>query len=61
MDYRIDGQWKTFVPYTTDRFGIEKDQFNMVHPDQAIKADAIRLNIVPQKEACVGILEAVIE
>ena len=61
MDYRIDGQWKTFVPYTTDRFGIEKDQFNMVHPDQTIKADAIRLNIVPQKEACVGILEAVIE
>jgi hypothetical protein len=33
----------------------------MVHPDQTIKADAIRLNIVPQKEACVGILEAVIE
>ena len=61
MDYRIDGQWKTFVPYTTDHFNTLKDQFNMVHPDQPIKADAIRLNIVAKKDACVGILEIAIE
>lgn len=61
MDYHIDGQWKTFVPYTTDHFNTLKDQFNMVHPDQPIKADAIRLNIVAKKDACVGILEVAIE
>ena len=61
MDYHIDGQWKTFVPYTTDHFNTMKDQFNMVHPDQPIKADAIRLNIVAKKDACVGILEVAIE
>ena len=61
MDYHADGEWKEFIPYNTDRFGIEKDQFNMVHPDRPIKADAIRINMVPQKDACVGILEATIE
>lgn len=60
-EYRVNDQWKKYVPYTTDHFGIEKNQFNMVHPDQPIKADAIRLNITPAKNACIGILEAVIE
>ena len=60
-EYLQNGQWKTYVPYTTDSFGVQKDQFNMVHPDQKIKAEAVRLNITPKKDACVGILEVVIE
>ena len=61
MDYHTDGQWKEFKLYNTDSFGLQKDQFNMVHPDRPIKADAIRINMVPVKDACVGILEAAIE
>jgi hypothetical protein len=61
MDYMEAGEWKTFEPYTTDRFGIEKDQFNMVHPSGPVKAEALRLNIVPKPDKAVGILEVVIE
>ena len=61
MDYMEAGEWKTFEPYTTDRFGIEKDQFNMVHPSGSVKAEALRLNIVPKPDKAVGILEVVIE
>ena len=55
------GEWKTFEPYTTDRFGIEKDQFNMVHPSGPVMAEVLRLNIVPKPDKAVGILEVVIE
>ena len=61
MDYRTEGEWKTFELYTTDSFGLEKDQFNMVHPSSAITADAVRLNIEPVKDKAVGILEIVVE
>lgn len=61
MDYFSEGEWHEFVPYTTDHFGVEKDQFNMVHPSVPVIADAIRLNIVPRKDKAVGILEVVIE
>lgn len=61
MEYRADGKWLPFVPYTTDHFGVEKDQFNMVHPESEISADAIRLNIIPKEKYVVGILEVVVE
>ena len=61
MEYRVGDEWKTFEPYTTDSFGILKDQFNMVHPFSPISADAIRLNVVPQPSHSVGILEIVVE
>ena len=61
MDYRENGEWKAFKLYTTDRFGVDKDKFNMIHPDRPIKADAIRINMVAQKNASVGILEATID
>ena len=61
MEYRHDGKWHEFQPYVTDTFGILENQYNMVHPAAAIKADAIRLHMTPQKDACVGILEAIIE
>jgi hypothetical protein len=61
MEYRSEGKWLPFVPYTTDHFGVEKDQFNMVHPESEISADAIRLNITPKENYVVGILEVVVE
>lgn len=61
IDYHTDGEWKEFKPCSSDIFGTAKDQFNMVRPEHTIKADAIRLNIVAQKDACVGILETTIE
>ena len=57
MEYRSQGEWHAFRPYTTDRFGVERDQFNMVHPDEQITADALRLKIVPKASAAAGILE----
>ena len=61
LEYRTGGEWKEFQLYTTDAFGIAKDQFNMVHPDTDIKADGLRLTIVPKPESSVGILEIAIE
>ena len=61
MEYRKDGKWQQFVPYTTDHFSVEKNQFNMVHPATEICADAIRLNIQPKENHAVGIFEIVVE
>ena len=61
MDYHINGEWREFKIYNTESFGVAKDRFNMVHPDRPIKADAIRINMIAQKDACVGILETTIE
>ena len=52
MDYHIDGEWREFKIYNTESFGVAKDRFNMVHPDRPIKADAIRINMIAQKDAC---------
>jgi len=61
MEYRSGGAWHPFRLYNTDFYGVEPDQFNMVHPAEPIEADALRLHITPQKDATVGILEAYVE
>lgn len=61
IEYHVNGQWHKFKLYVTDHYGILKDQFNMVHPADAIEADAIRLNVKPKDYAAVGILEVTIE
>ena len=61
MEYQVNGQWNKFRLYSTDHYGILPDQFNMVHPAEAIKADALRLHIKPKPDSAVGILEVVIE
>ena len=45
----------------TDLYGVQPDQFNMVHPGALLRADAIRLNIQPRPDATVGILELLVE
>ena len=60
-EYLFDGKWYEYEPYITDNYGVLLNQFNMVHPDKPIEAEAIRLIITPQQKKAVGILEAVIE
>lgn len=61
LEYRSSGEWKEYRPYTTDSFAVMLDQFNMVHPDGAVHADALRLNITPKPDSSAGILEVVVE
>ena len=60
-EYLCNGEWHEYKPYITDHFGVLLDQFNMVHPDKEIKAEAIRLIVTPQQGKAVGILEAIVE
>ena len=61
VEYLSDGEWKAFQPYITDRFGVDADKFNMVHPQGEVKARQLRIHMVPQENKAVGILELVIE
>ena len=61
MEYKSGDEWKEFKPYITDRFGVEPDQYNMVHPDKEISTKVLRLKIQPKKESTVGILELIVE
>jgi len=61
LEYHTNGKWNKFQLYVTDNYGVQADQFNMVHPAEPIKADAIRMNIKPKAIATVGILEVTIE
>lgn len=61
LEYHDQGTWHPFKLYVTDMYGIQPDQFNMVHPAEPFTTDAIRLNITPRRDATVGILEVLIE
>ena len=61
MEYKDGDEWREFKPYITDRFGVELDQFNMVHPDKAIETQYLRLKVMPKSTASVGILELIVE
>lgn len=61
MEYKSGDEWKTFQPYVTDRFGVEGNQFNMVHPHGEVKTRALRITMVPQPNKAVGVLELVVE
>lgn len=61
LDYMKDGQWVPMQLYTTDTYGVNGDQYNMVHPSEPITTDAIRINVTPVADAAAGILEVAIE
>lgn len=61
LEYRKDGEWKAWQLYNTDNYNVFADQYNMVHPAEPIKADAIRINMQPKADSTVGILEVVVE
>ena len=50
-------KWKPFELYVTDRYDNRANQYNVVHPAAPLTCDAIRINMVPQANAAVGILE----
>ena len=55
-----DGQWSEFPLYTTDWYGTERDQFNVVHPDEPLSIDRLRMQVWPRDDAAVGVLEFVV-
>ena len=61
MEYKEGDEWKEFKPYITDRFGVEADQFNMVHPQGEVVTKALRITMVPQPNKAVGVLELIVE
>ena len=61
MEYYAQGAWHPFKLYVTDVYGVQVNQFNMVHPAEPFTTDSIRLNITPKEYATVGILEVQIE
>ena len=61
MEYKDGDEWKEFKPYITDRFGVEADQFNMVHPQGEVVTKALRITMVPQPNKAVGVLELIVE
>ena len=61
LEYEHENEWKTFPLYITDAYNIFKDQFNMVHPGRQVVAEKIRIQMKPQPNYAVGILEVNIE
>lgn len=61
LEYNDNGRWTQFPLYVTDRYGVEENQFNMVHPAKDITTDGIRFLLKPRENAAVGILEVTVE
>jgi hypothetical protein len=57
LEVRSKGEWKPFELYVTDRYDNRANQYNVVHPAAPLVCDAIRINMTPQENASVGILE----
>jgi hypothetical protein len=55
-----DGAWHPFPLYTTDIYGVEPDQFNIVHTAHPLKVGRLRMRVWPRLEAASGILEFVV-
>lgn len=61
LEIEQDGEWKAFELYTTDQYGTQANQFNIIHPAAPTKCDAIRINLTPKKETSAGILEVQVQ
>lgn len=61
LEYRKDGAWHPFALYATDAYSVDKDRFNVIHPEAKLEIDAFRISITPQDDYAVGILEASVE
>ena len=61
LEVEQNGEWKPFELYTTDKYDQQANQFNLVHPAAPTKCDAIRINMTPQEETAVGIIEVQVE
>jgi uncharacterized protein len=61
LEVEQNGQWKPFELYLTDRYDTRANRYNVVHPAAPIRCDAIRVRMTPKEDACVGILEMLVE
>ncbi|MCT4646162.1 MAG: glycoside hydrolase family 127 protein [Carboxylicivirga sp.] len=61
LEYWHGTHWHKFPIYVTDSYSTFLNQYNVVHPGKEIITEKIRINIQPQKEAAVGVLDIVIE
>lgn len=52
-----DGKWLPFELYVTDEYGLRVNQYNVVHPAADLTCEAVRVNMTPQEDSSVGILE----
>jgi len=58
VEYRVgEGDWIRMKKYVTDDYGLERDKFNVVRPDAALKCDGLRIRILPQVGFCMGVHE----
>ena len=57
LEVEVDGTWRPFELYTTDRYETRANQYNVVRPAAPLSCDAIRIRMTPRDDACVGILE----
>lgn len=62
LDVQVQGQneWRPFPLYNTDSFGVELDQFNVVHPAEPITVQRMRMRVWPRADAAAGVLEFVV-
>ena len=61
LEVEVNGEWKPFELYTTDKYDARANQFNVVHPAAPTKCDAIRIHMTPQDETAVGIIEVQVQ
>lgn len=59
-DIEAAGDWRPFSLYNTDAYGVEPNQFNVVHPAEPLTAKRLRLRVWPKADAAAGILEFVV-
>ncbi len=57
LEVEQNGKWKPFALYTTDKYDIRANQFNVVHPAAPTECDAIRIKIAAREDTAVGIIE----
>ncbi|MEM8681176.1 MAG: beta-L-arabinofuranosidase domain-containing protein, partial [Planctomycetota bacterium] len=57
LEVKRHDAWEPFELYVTDAYGRDVNQFNVVRPAAPLACDGIRLNMTPQPDACVGVLE----
>lgn len=56
-----DDGWHPFPLDYIDTYGVDRDQFNVVHPAHGLKVDRLRMRVWPRQEAATGILEFVVQ
>lgn len=57
MEYYDGSAWHAFDKYITDVFGVTLNKYNTVHPAADLTCKGLRLNIKPQQNKRVGLLD----